>query len=298
MRALFFIFIGVTLFGCNRSEEPNTTHGSLYMLVSESHLPLLQREASEFTAEYDKTQVHLAGTTTRGAIVAMLNDSVHCICVDRLMNAEEKKVVQDAGMSVASVRIGRDAAVVIVNDRNAVREISAGTLEGILNGSIKRWNKVPGARMSGPLELVMTGKNSGIYEMLQQKFFHVPGDLALARVGETERQIAQYVGVTTNALGVVSLAAVVDHPRGVRILEVETADTTGRPIAVYPSQENIYNELYPFHYSLYLYVSERKLGIGSGFSTFIMTLSGQKIIQEYGLAPEIVPSRTILLKSE
>ncbi len=294
---LLIVFL-LSLSGCNRSDAPNTTHGSLVMQVSESQLPLLRQEASGFMTEYDKTTVTLTGTTTRGAIVALLNDSVHCICVDRQLNAEEKKVAQDAGMSIASVRIGRDAAVLIINDRNRLKSISIKTLEGVLDGTISRWNKVPGAKMSGPIELVMTGKNSGIYEMMQQRYYKLPKDIALTKVGESERQIARYVAITGNALGIVSLAAVVDHPRGVQMLAVETVDTTGQVVPVIPSQENIYNDLYPFSYSLYLYISEQKLGVGAGFSTFIMTLSGQKIIQEYGLAPEIVPTRIIQLKSE
>jgi phosphate transport system substrate-binding protein len=284
--------------GCSRKEEPNTTHGKLFMLVSESHVPLLKQEAAEFMAEYDKTDVQIAGTTTRGAIVALLNDSVHCICVDRQLNTEERKVAQDAGISIASVRIGRDAIVLIVNDHNPLKSISVKSLENVLDGSVTSWKKVPGTKLSGQLELVMTGRNSGIYEMLQQRFFKLTKELALAKIGESERQIARYVAASERAIGVVSLAAVVDRPRGIHLLAVESTDTTGRPLSIAPSQENVYDELYPLHYSLYLYISEQKLGIGSGFSTFVMTLPGQKIIQDYGLAPEIVPSRIIQLKSE
>jgi phosphate transport system substrate-binding protein len=268
------------------------------MLVSESHLPLLKQEAAEFMAVYDKTDVRMVGTTARGAIVALLNDSVHCICVDRQLNTEERKVAQDAGMNIATVRIGRDAIVFVVNEHNPLKTISMKTLGGILDGSITKWSKVPGARLFGQLELVMTGKNSGIYEMLQQRFFKLTKELALAKVGESERQIAQYVATSEKALGAVSLAAVVDRPRGIHLLSVEITDTTGKAQSVPPNQENVYDELYPLHYSLYLYISEEKLGVGSGFSTFVMTLPGQKIIQDYGLAPEIVPSRIIQLKSE
>ncbi|HTP12954.1 MAG TPA: substrate-binding domain-containing protein, partial [Bacteroidota bacterium] len=203
MRIGLLILLSLGLAACNRSDEPNTTHGSLFMLVSDSHLPLLQQEASQFMTEYDKTSVKLAGTTTRGAIVALLNDSVHCICVDRTLNTEERDVAKGAGMTVTPVRIGRDAVVFIINDRNTLKSVSTKTLEGILNGSVTRWNKIPGTKTSGTIELVMTGKNSGVYEMLQQRFFHLPKEIALSKVGESERQIARYVAVTEKALGVV-----------------------------------------------------------------------------------------------
>ncbi len=299
MRTLLIIIAcAVCVAGCSKTEAPNTTHGNLFVLVSESHLPLLKQEAAEFMAEYDKTDVRLAATTTRGAIVALLNDSVHCICVDRTLNTEERKVAKDAGLNIVPVRIGRDAIVLIVNDQNPLKTISTKTLEGILDGSITKWSQVPGAGRSGQVELVMTGKNSGVYEMLQQGFFKLTKELALSKVGESERQIARYVAVSEKSLGVVSLAAVVDRPKGIHLLSFEMTDTTGQSQVVPPSQENVFEELYPLHYSLYLYISEQKLAVGSGFSTFVMTLPGQKIIQDYGLAPEIVPSRIIQLKSE
>ncbi len=288
----------VCAIGCRRAEEHNTTHGNLFVLVSESHFPLIKQEADEFMAEYDQTHLQLAGTSTRGAIVALLNDSVHCICVDRELNAEERNVGKDAGLKIVPVRIGRDALVVIVNDRNGMKSIARKTFEQIITGSMTNWRRVPGSKLSGKIEFVMTGKNSGTYELLQRRFFNLPKELNLSKVGDTERQIANYVATTETALGVVSLAAVVNRPKGLHTLAVESGDSTSHGQFIEPSQENIYNELYPLNYSLYLYVSEKELGVGSGFSTFVMTLSGQKIIQDYGLAPEIVPSRIIQLTSE
>jgi ABC-type phosphate transport system substrate-binding protein len=152
--------------------------------------------------------------------------------------------------------------------------------------------------MTGNLELILTGKNSGTYELLQRGFFSLPKETIPGKIGETEKQIVEYIAASPNALGIVSLAAVVGHPKGIRTLAVESPDSTLQGQTIIPSQSNIYEELYPLNYSLYLYISEPTLAVGSGFSTFVMTLQGQKIIQDYGLAPEIVPSRIIQLKSE
>jgi phosphate transport system substrate-binding protein len=298
MKQLLLVILVIALGACNRPEEPTTTRGKLFMLVTQSHLPLMKEEAAEFTAEYSKTSVEMAGTTTREAIVAMLNDSVQCICVDRQLNAEEKSVVEKSRLRVSPIRIGRDALVLLVNQENTVKKIKLKTIKGIIEGSISSWRKVPGSSRKGDVELVLTGKNSGVYELLQRRFFHLSKELALSKIGDTEKQIVDYIGVTPNALGIVSLAAVVGHPNGVHLLAVESADSLSSGMYVDPSQQNVYEELYPLTYSLYLYLSEERLGVGSGFSTFVMTLMGQKIIQDYGLAPEIVPSRIIQLKSE
>lgn len=268
------------------------------MLATDSYLPLMTKEADEFMAEYNRTNVRMAGTTTREAIVALLNDSVRCICVDRSLNAEERKVVQDAKINLATVRIGRDALVFIVSDQNSLKTANLETLKLILEKSIVNWRNVPGSRTSGVLELITTGKNSGTQEMLQRRFFSLSKDMVPTMTGATEKEIVQYVAINPKALGIVSFATMVGHPKGAHMLAIETTDSTSQKRVVDPNQSTIYEELYPLHFSLYLYISEEKLSVGSGFSTFVMTLPGQQIIQDFGLAPEIVPSRIIQLKSE
>lgn len=298
MRLALLVMIAAIVGGCSRSEEPSTTHGSLNMLATESYVPLLAKEADAFMLRYDKTKIHVGGTTTREAIVALLNDSVRCICVDRQLNSEENKVVQQSGVSLATIRMGVDAIALIVSDDNPMKSITLPTIKSILNKSTVRWNGVPGSHLSGKLELILLGKNSGVNELLQRRFFDLPGEIVPAKTGATEKEIVRYIGENPRALGFVSFASVIDHPKGIHELAVQSTDSSSAGQFIEPTQSNIYERLYPLDYSLYLYISETKLAVGSGFSTFIMTLAGQQIIQDYGLVPEVVPSRIIQLKSE
>ncbi len=298
MRRLILLVVTILFAACNRQEEPTTTRGKLFMLVTESQVPLMTKEADEFMREYNKTEIRMAGTTTREAIVAFLNDSVRCICVDRQLNAEERKVVEQAGISPAKIRFGRGALVLIVSDKNRLTTIDLGTIKSILNKSVTAWKDVPGSHLSGKLELILLGKNSGVNELLRQGFFDLPNEIVPTKSASNEKEIVQYIAENPQALGIVSFAAVVDHPAGIHKLGVQSSDSAAQGQYIEPSQSNIYEMLYPLNYSLYLYVSESKLAVGSGFSTFVMTLPGQQIIQDYGLAPEIVPSRIIQLKSE
>lgn len=298
MKSGVFVFVLFLVAACNREEEPNTTRGKLSLLVTNTYVPLASKEADEFMAEYNKTSIKMVGTSTREAIVALLNDSVHCIFVDRSLNPEERKVVQDAGMNLATIQIGKDALVLIVSDENALKSIRKEALQSVIEKTIADWKEIPGSHRSGKLEVVTTGKNTGVPELLQRRFFHLNEGFVPTMIGASESEIVQYVKTNAQALGIVSFASVVDRPTGVHMLGIETADSTSQTKVVYPNQSNIYSELYPLTYSLYLYISESRLGVGSGFGTFIMTIQGQQIIQDYGLAPEIVPSRIIQLKSE
>jgi phosphate transport system substrate-binding protein len=298
MKNLILVGVAVLVGACNRPEEPSTTHGKLFMLVTESQVLLMTKEADEYMAEYNKTEIHMAGTTTREAIVALLNDSVRCICVDRQLNEEERKVVQQSGMNLATISIARGALVLIVSDNNPLRTIKLATIRSILDKSIALWKNVPGSHLSGRLELILLGKNAGVNELLRRGFFDLPNEIVPTKTGATEQEMVRYIAGNPQALGIVSFAAVVDHPKGIHKLAVQSTDSTSEGEFIEASQSNIYEKLYPLNYSLYLYISETKLGVGSGFSTFVKTLPGQQIIQDYGLAPEIQPSRIIQLKSE
>ncbi len=298
MRSFFLVAILVFAAACNKEEQPNTTSGKLFMLTTDTYVPLLAKEADEFTTEYTKTTVKIAGTSTREAIVALLNDSVRCICVDRSLNAEERKVVQEAGLKLATIRIAKDALVLVLSDQNALKSIGMETIKGIVEKSITDWKQIDGSHRSGQIEAVTTGKNTGVPELLGRKFFHLDREFVPTMTGATDKEIVRYIKDTPQALGIVSFASVVDHPRGIHMLALESTDSTSQTQTVDANQSNIFHDLYPLTYSLYLYISEPKLAVGSGFGTFIMTIQGQQIIQDYGLAPEIVPSRIIQLKSE
>lgn len=299
MKAMILAIFGLVIFaGCNRSKEPTTTSGSATVLVTESHLRLLTEEATEFMRTYADAKLQMSGTTTREAIVALLNDSVHCICVDRELNAEERKVVKDAGKQIAVIRFGRNALAVIVNNRVPLKTMTLKTLVGIIEGSVTDWRQIPGAFTTGRMDLALTGRNSGTYELLQRGFFHLAKDLATTHSVATEYEVADYVSLNSKALGVVSLAALLENPRGIHILALDSPDSTMQGQFVQPSQSNIFEMLYPLSYSLYLYVSENRLGVGSGFSTFVRSMPGQKIIQNFGLVPEKLPERIIQLNSE
>jgi phosphate transport system substrate-binding protein len=298
MKASIIIVLLVLFGSCNRSKEPTATSGQSTIIVTESHAELLQQEASEFMRTYEAVKLRITSASTREAIVHLLNDSVQCICVDRVLNEEEERFVKDAGRLVWSTKIAMDGLVIVVNEQCQLKSISLETIGKIVTGQIGQWKQIPSSGVTGPIELILTGKNSGAYEILQRKFLHISGDMSPSKIGATQKEIVDYVGSKRQAMGIVSLAAVAREPKGIRMVAIESPDSMGVVQSVPPTQINIYRALYPLSYSLYLYVSEKRQGVGSGFSTFLMTTMGQKIVQDYGLVPERIPNRIIQLTSE
>jgi phosphate transport system substrate-binding protein len=285
-------------FGCEHKKENTATSGKIIVLVSEVYAPLLQTTTTEFSNLYPDAQFEVRPVSTREAIVHLLNDSVHTICIDRQLNDEERQIADQAGMNIIENHIADDAVALVVNELNPLTVINAAFVQHMLNGSFSRWEQVPGSKQSGQIDIVMTGRNSGLYELLQKKIFLNVKQLTVSAVFPTQHDVLAYVAQHPLAMGFVSSSVALDHPKAVKLLSVEVTSKDGARNKVLPGPSEIYHTLYPFKYSLYLYTAEAKAATGTGLTAFVLSYSGQRIIQKAGLVPVKIPTRTIQLTAE
>jgi phosphate transport system substrate-binding protein len=235
---------------------------------------------------------------------------VRVIIVDRALNVEERGVVEKAGITITETKIAEDALVLVVHRQNPMQNIALGSLKDIVTRKITEWSRVPEAQWSGPIEFVFTGRNSGAYELLAQKFLLLQEDIVPAVVAQTQKEVLDYVAGHPRAFGVVSAACFysVTRPQGIpdtttalRLLAVPRTDTTAADVFVKVHQYYIHRGIYPFHYGVYMYFTSaptRDAGPELGFTTFVASYPGQKIIQDAGLVPATMPIRVIQTKQE
>ncbi len=303
---LISVLVLFSIAGCTKRQGSDIRHGTLEVLATESHLPLVQQLASDYQSIYPKVVMSVAASSTRGAIVDMVNDSVHCIIIDRRLNDEERRAAQEAGLNPVETEIAHDALVVLVHPQNKLAAVSTEELGSILSGANTVWSKVPGSRLQGAIEICLTGRNSGLYEMLTRGFFKLQKDVPLTSIASSQDDIVKYVAANPEALGIVSFAAWKDTTvsavrplkKNVRVLDLLTKDEHGAAVAVKATQADIYDQIYPLTYSLYIYTSEKTPGTAQGFSAFVAGDIGQRDFMYAGLVPKTMPYRTIQLTQE
>jgi len=213
--------------------------------------------------------------------------------------------VQEAGMRVVETEIASDALAIVVHSSNRTKSLSAETLGGIVAGRLTDWRMVPDSKLNGPIEFCLTGRNSGLYELLTRHFFRTGKDVVPSFVAPSQNDVIAYVALHPSAIGVIPYAAWEDttqakgrwFKKDVRLLDVRTKGGSGGE-AVKLNQNNIYDRVYPLVYSLYIYTSEKSPGVAQGFSTFVASMPGQKIFWDAGLVPKTVPYRVIQLTQE
>jgi phosphate transport system substrate-binding protein len=275
----------------------------LAVCACESHLELVQSEAAQFTSIYKQASVSVFGTTTREAIVGLLNDSVRVIVTDRQLNAEERAAAAAAEMDLEEIAVAKDAFAVVVNRVNETPTFTLDVLKGMLGGRVSDWGQVEGSGLTGPVEVVLTGRNSGAYELLKDRLLDLPEDIRASVVPASQREVLDYVATHAQAVGVVSfacfrspsaLAVTSDSAGAVRALAFWGADSTGRAAAHRLHQANIHLDRYPLTYSVYMYF-RKDSNLAAGFAGFVAGPVGQKIILDWGLVPVTMPVRIVTL---
>ncbi|RPI05637.1 MAG: hypothetical protein EHM64_05885 [Ignavibacteriae bacterium] len=299
MKQLYRSILVLTLLlvgGCHKPEP--AISGYQLLLVAEPYLPLMQQEVDQFLSLYPNVRMQVRSSSTRGAIVSLLNDSVSTIVIDRPFNEEEKQVAQQASIRLVENKIADDGIAIIVHKQNPIPNMTAESVERIVTGTATEWRQVAESHRTGPVDFVLTGINSGIYELLQKKIFNVSKSLEPTTVMTSQRDVIQYVATHPDAVGFVAASILKQGPVEVKVVPVLTKSANGETKEYFAGQLELHESLYPFHYSLYLYNAEAKAAVGVGFSSLVLSQVGQKIFQESGLVPVSIPYRTIQLHAE
>jgi phosphate transport system substrate-binding protein len=189
---------------CQRQPRESPTSGQVAIAVAESHAPLLQREADLFESLYPDASLDVQATTTREAFVALLADSVDLVVVDRAPNAEECAAAKALHLQLEEVRLAEDALGVMVHASNRIESLSLAQIEALLDGHCTDWVHVGGA--PGSVHIVMTGRNSGAWDLVTAKFFTGPEVLRRSEVLPTQEAVLARVASDPRALGLVSVA--------------------------------------------------------------------------------------------
>lgn len=102
-------------------------------------------------------------------------------------------------------KVAKDAICVSTNPGNPLGDLSQATIQGIFSGKITSWADVPGAKATGPINLVVRTAASGTQDAFQKIFM---GDAKVASSASQKASnglIQQAIKSDPNAIGYLSL---------------------------------------------------------------------------------------------
>lgn len=288
--------------GCDAKKADTPTSGQVSVAVCEEVLPLIREEEARFEELYPEARVDLRPGPAREVIAALFNDSVKMIISARALNDEERAARKASGLEVREIAIAMDGLAVIVNADNDVTRLTLPQLDSIFSGRIMDWGILGWRGGRGTISTCVPDRNSAAHEIFSAKVLNGRGFPARSRVTVSSPEMIAAVGADPSAVGIVGLNWMRNPPAGVRIVDLSdpsAPDSLGIAGKYFsPHQAYLYKQFYPLVRIVYIYVTPDSYGVSTGFTSFITSVAGQKIVQNQGLVPATMPVRLVELRND
>ncbi|HET9054725.1 MAG TPA: substrate-binding domain-containing protein [Cyclobacteriaceae bacterium] len=277
-----------------------TTYGTITIAVDESLKPLIDAEADTFEATYRDAHLNIIYTTEDEAIQAMLQDSARLAIVTRSLTEEERAYLRNQKIDGKEQKIAKGGVALIVNRLNPDTLLTVYDFRKILTGT-NNLSELDKNFSSKPVVVVFDHPNSGIIRYLRdsvQQFDSLPS-YCYAVNGNPE--VIDYVSKNPQAIGLIDVNWISDR-------DDSTANTFLGSIKVIglsdggeyfqPYQAYIADRSYPLLRDIKILSREARMGLGTGFTAFVASERGQRIVLKSGIVPATMPIRVIQVRTE
>lgn len=296
-KLFFATLFSLILVSCQGEPTETPTRGSVEVSVSESVQPLLTAQKQKFEELYPEARVSLQFMTSREAIARLFNDSALMIVTSRPLNAEEEDAKKRFNIEMTELKIAIDGIAIIVNVENPVSQMTMAGLDSVLSGTTERWNEVGWKESPGPINVFIPPINSSTYEVVARRVLGNHAYPKKAKTIEGSAGMIREVIKNKHAIGLVGINWYNQEKEKVKALELldpqipESLGVKGKYFG--PYQAYIYQEVYPIRREVYIYSRADNFGVAAGFTSFITSSAGQKIVVANGLVPATMPVRIV-----
>ncbi len=301
---LFLIFL--TACGSKSQYNDTPTSGSISIAVDETFKPIAQAEIDVFQSIYNSTEIKPSYDSEKISFKKLLNDSVRMIICSRKLNNQEKEIFRSKKFFPKEIKIATDAIALIVHPSNKDTIISVENLKEILNGKITNWQQIYPTSKLGKITLVFDNQNSSTVHYLIDAV--CKGDSLSNKLTalSVNSEVINFVSKNPNAIGVIGTSFVSDRDdstsisflKTIKVMAVSKEHTATYENSFQPYQAYIATQQYPLYRDVYIILSEPRTGLASGFTSFITSDRGQRIILKSGILPATRPVRIININNE
>lgn len=278
---LLFIFILPLLSACKEPAE-TPTKGSLTAYTDETLLPLIIKERDAFTARYPETSVTVVPLITNEGVEKILNGDIEMFISTRTFTNDEQKFINDHKIDLKTFNYCYSGIAVITSRENNISKISSDDLKDLLKGKEKSSN----------IKVYIPSENSGIYDFIKDDYLEgqVPSG---AIVVAGDKEIKETVQKQPNSIGLTGFNLVKDTT-DLKVIPVGVLNYQTKNIVYYiPHPAYFIHGDYPLTVKIYVFINEKQFGVATGFTSFLTSTEGQKVVLSENLAPGTVPVKLV-----
>ena len=308
MKKIFFIsvtlLLAVLLVACGKQKSTETKNtmrsGYIKIAVDQTVQNVIQQQIDVFEGLYP-VDIEPIYTTEQEAVELLKNDSVRLAVTARKFTEAEVSYFNSKTFQPEAVRIAIDGVAVITNPANRDSVISAKDMKRILTGEVTQWNHIfPGSKL-GKIQVVFDNTNSSIVRYANDSICR---DIPLSKelnALELNEEVVEHVAKVPSAMGLIGVnhisdendSTVIEFTKKIRVMRVSYEDAANTENSVQPYQYYLYNGQYPFRREIFILLNDPRGELPKGFSRFISSDQGQRIIKRTGLLPSTMPIQTV-----
>lgn len=298
-----FITSQLVFSACNKkseqSQEDNTPiSGSLNIVADEAFKPLIEAEKETFEALYKNSKITITYQPEQLAFDAFFKDSVDVILVGRNLTETENQYFKDQQRSINQIQVAKDALAFIIPESFPITNISDSIITAICSGKLKTWNEVNNSLPNEAINIVIDQSKSSNLQFAIRQFSLAPEKVNIYAAG-SNTEVISYLQKQPFAIGLISAGWINDEEskevkalrKGIKIVQVAKNDQLYSSV-----QDDLSKQGNPLTRDIYLIRRNKRTDLGTGFSSFLVSDRGQRIILKLGLLPSKIPGREIIIK--
>jgi len=299
------LFSAFAFNACDYTVKKSTsTTGELTVGVDEGISPVVQEEASEFMRLNNESKITLNIKTTKEVIADLNNGTYKSVVVGRELTKEEADIFANNKIDLKKTAFALDGIGVIVNPKNPLTKLNFNELKRIFMGEQKEWKELDGDNKdvySGKIKVFIARKNASIHDIFKQKVLAGAEFGANDVICSTSSQMMREIKSDENAIGFISMAWITVSndtlDESVKPLKIASVDPNTGAIGNYVGlhQGYIANKTYPLITEAFILTTDYSMNLSVGFSSFMASYDGQRIVLKSGLVPVTQPVKIIQL---
>lgn len=282
---------------CNSSKKKEhsetPTSGIIKISADQTFEPIVEQEIDVFEGLYPKANIIPVYADEVEAITALIQDSVRLAVTTRRLSQEETKALNARKLFPKEVKIATDGVALIVNKENPDTLITMDQLRKILTGEVTDWNQIYPKSKLGKLQLVFDNPNSSTVRYAIDSICAGKPLSKNLNAQDNNENVIDYVSKVPNAIGVIGASWIGNKNDSTRlsfsdritVMGVSHDDVAYPSNSYQPYQAYLAMGLYPLTRDVYIITTDPRSGLPSGFTTFVSSDKGQRIILKTGIVP-------------
>jgi len=305
------ISFGFFIAGCNKKPtvdkyKDTPTTGKATIAVDESFQPIIDAELPVFHAMYKYANIKPLYLPEMDVLNLLLRDSVRLAIVSRPLNKRELDYFHSKKFFPQEVPIAIDGIAVLVNPTNPDTLLTISQLRKIMLGEITDWKQITPGLKSGEIKVVFDNPNSSTVRFVVDSITKT-GKLGKQLSAMQENlDVVDFISKNPDAIGLIGISWISDRrdPKSlsflnkIKVAAISSSELATTENSYQPFQAYIATGKYPLTRFIYMILSEPRAGLGTGFTSFVASDKGQRIILKTGILPYTQIERLVNIRQE